>query len=57
MKELRKRKDLAPEFPVEKNGAGAGEAPTRLLTSRNSELCVAPLDVEHFLEEKRNSMI
>ena len=48
MKELRKRKDLAPEFLWKKMEQEQAKHQPVFLTSRNSELCVAPLDVEHF---------
>lgn len=48
MKELRKRKDLAPEFLWKKMEQEQAKHQPVFLTSRNSELCVAPLDGEHF---------
>lgn len=48
MRELRKRKDLAPELLWRKLEQEQEKRQPVFLTSRNSELCVAPLEGEHF---------
>lgn len=48
MQELRKRKDLTPELLWKKLEQEQEKHQPVFLTSRNSELCVAPLEGEHF---------